>query len=61
MYCTIGKLAAMSVVHSGCGFRILSDSVFDYVCGIELKKIALNPRDVCDPNCSAFLKKVITQ
>jgi len=51
----------MSVVHSGCGFRILSDSVFDYVCGIELKKIALNPRDVCDPNCSAFLKKVITQ
>ncbi len=57
MYYQLGVLAAMSLVHGGGSFAILSSTVYNYICGMNPSDLIPNIDEVPDET-RGILKQV---
>ena len=55
----LGQLASMCLVHGGGGFHVLSQSVFEYISGMEIVDIITLPEEVSDLEARSIIDKVI--
>ena len=49
---------AMAVVQGGSGFQFLAPCIFQYLCGVELSGIPVDPQDIAEPEAVILLQKV---
>ena len=58
MYFKLGQLAAMSLLQGGAALRLLSPSVYNYLCGIQPNEIIVEIDEVAEEGIRNLLHKV---
>lgn len=57
-YYQLGMLMAMSIVQGGSGFPFLAPPIFQYICGVEIRRISISNEDVPEYDVKKLIEDV---
>ncbi len=59
MYFRLGQMVGIAFLQGGAGCHVLSESVYDYLAGMNVADLKLKVEEVAEPEVKTFLSQVI--